>query len=156
MTDLYGVAKRLTDARANVLTTGKANQALQPVETLAGRMLGAIADSTVARVGVTAASSAGGGPMAAGAASGLMHILTSGKRDVMKEAGKLFASPEFQQLAIEMGGGQVSRQTSMKMIGSRAFLDFAQAARIPANARERWLLNVTQSSSNVSQLSAGN
>ena len=68
MRDLYEVSKRITEARANVLTTGKANQAL--VESMkAEGLVSKVMESTTGKVVTTGVAAMGGGPIAAAAAS---------------------------------------------------------------------------------------
>ena len=144
--DLYEVSKRVTEARANVLTTGKANQAM--VESLkAEGIIGKVMQSTLAKGAVTSVAAMGGGPIAAGAASVITTALTSGNKDAVKAAGKLFASDEFQKMAIEAATKpDVSRFTIKKVANSKAFKQFADAIKLEKNLtkREQWLIQSLQ------------
>lgn len=144
--DLYEVSKRVTDARANVLTTGKANQAM--VESLkAEGIIGKVMQSTLAKGAVTGVAAMGGGPIAAGAASVITTALTSGNKDAVKAAGKLFASDEFQKMAIEAATKpEVSRMSIKKVANSKAFKQFADAIKLEKNLtkREQWLIQSLQ------------
>jgi len=144
--DLYEVSKRVTDARANVLTTGKANQAM--VESLkAEGIVGKVMQSTLAKGALTGVAAMGGGPIAAGAASVITTALTSGNKDAVKAAGKLFASDEFQKMAIEAATKpEVNRITIKKVANSKAFKQFADAIKLEKNLtkREQWLIQSLQ------------
>ena len=143
--DLYEVSKRVTDARANVLTTGKANQALlQGMQ--AESMIGKIMESTLAK-GVVTGAAAMGGPIAAGAASVVTSAMTQGNKDALKAAGKLFADEGFQKLAIEAATrGAPSASSIRRTAMSQSFQKFADAAKLPKalDARIQWLQTATQ------------
>jgi hypothetical protein len=142
--DLYEISRRITDARAQVLTTGKANQAL--VESLkAEGLLGKVMQSTTAQRVVTGAASAvpGGGFVA----PDIINFMAKGNADAVKAAGKLFASEDFQKLAIEAATkAEPSTATLRRTAMSKAFGDFAKAARLPQSldARVQWLQSAVQ------------
>jgi len=142
--DLYEISRRITDARAQVLTTGKANQAL--VESLkAEGLLGKVMQSTTAQRVVTGAASAvpGGGFVA----PDIINFMAKGNADAVKAAGKLFASDEFQKLAVEAATkAEPSTATLRRTAMSKAFGDFANAARLPQSldARVQWLQSAVQ------------
>lgn len=143
MRDLYEVSRVITDARANVLTTGKANQALvgsMQAEGLVSKVL----DSAVAKGGATVAAGFGGGPVAAGATSLLTNALSAGKKDTMALAGKLFISDEFKRLAVEAASRPTPSNVSVRAVAnSSAFRRFSKAVGIPNSDQERtaWILN---------------
>ena len=153
MRDLYEISRRITEARANVLTTGKANQAI--VEALkAESLVGKVMESTMGKAAATAAAAAGGGPVAAGLASSVTNALASGNKDAVKAAGKMFASDEFQKLAIESATkAEPSRASVRRMAASEAFRKFAEAARLPREMpkREQWILNALQTQQQFEQ-----
>ena len=144
--DLFEVSKRITEARANVLTTGKANQALlqgMQAESLVGKIM----ESTIAK-GVVTAAAATGGPVLAGAASVITNSLTQGNKDSLKAAGKLFSDEAFQKLAIEAAtklepSAAAIRRTAM----TKAFGDFARQVKLPQSldARINFLQSALQS-----------
>lgn len=146
MRDLYEVSKRITEARANVLTTGKANQAL--VESLkAEGLVSKVMESTAGKVVTTGVAAAGGGPIAAAATTGIMSALSSGKKDAVEAAGKLFASDEFQKLAIEAATkGDASKEAIKRLSMSQSFMNFAKAANLPRDPGklEQWIVNALQ------------
>lgn len=142
--DLYEVSKRITDARAQVLTTGKANQAL--VESLkAEGLVGKVMQSTMAQRAVTGAAGLvpGGGLVA----PDIVQFMSKGNADAVKAAGKLFASDEFQKLAVEAATkAEPSTAALRRTAMSKAFGDFAKAARLPQSldARVQWLQSAVQ------------
>jgi hypothetical protein len=146
MRDLYEVSKRITEARANVLTTGRANQAM--VESLkAESLIGKVMESTLAKGVVTGVSAMGGGPMAAAGASVVTNALTQGNKDAVKAAGKMFASEEFQKLVTEAATqAEPSKAALRRLAMSKAFKDYADIIKMPKelNQREQWLLNAMQ------------
>ena len=143
--DLFEVSKRVTDARAQVLTTGKANQALlQGMQ--AESLIGKVMESTLAK-GVVTGAAAMGGPIAAGATSVITGALTQGNKDGLKAAGKLFADEGFQKLAIEAATkGAPSASSIRRTAMSQSFQKFADAAKLPKamDARIQWLQTATQ------------
>ena len=143
--DLFEVSKRVTEARANVLTTGKANQALlQGMQ--AESLIGKVMESTLAKGALTGAAAVGG-PIAAAATSVLTGAMTQGNKDSLKAAGKLFADENFQKLAIEAATrGTPSAASIRRTAMSQSFQKFADAAKLPKalDARIQWLQTATQ------------
>lgn len=143
--DLFEVSKRVTEARANVLTTGKANQALlQGMQ--AESLIGKVMESTLAKGALTGAA-AMGGPIAAAATSVITGVMTQGNKDSLKAAGKLFADEGFQKLAIEAATkGTPSAASIRRTAMSQSFQKFADAAKLPKalDARIQWLQTATQ------------
>jgi hypothetical protein len=143
--DLYEVSKRVTDARASVLTTGKANQILLQ-NMSADRLIGRIMRATV-RVGATTGGAAVAGPVGAGVGSVLAESLTRGGRTGLQKAGKLFASPKFQALAEAAARGEMPNLDMIREVArSSAFDNFARAVKLPVKTqqREMWLLSALQ------------
>ena len=143
--DLYEVSKRVTEARANVLTTGKANQALlQGMQ--AESLIGKVMESTLSKGALTGAA-AMGGPIAAAATSIITGAMTQGNKDSLKTAGKLFADENFQKLAIEAATRGTPSEASIRRTAmSQSFQKFADAAKLPKalDARIQWLQTATQ------------
>ena len=143
--DLYEISKRVTDARAQVLTTGKANQALMQgmqAESLIGKML----ESTLVK-GLATGAAAMGGPVAAAATSVITTAMTQGNKDALKAAGKLFADEAFQKLAVEAATrGAPSAASIRRAAMSQSFQKFADAAKLPKtlDARIQWLQTAAQ------------
>lgn len=143
--DLFEVSKRVTEARANVLTTGKANQALLQGMQAEG-LIGKVMESTLAK-GVVTGAAAMGGPIAAAATSVVTSAMTQGNKDALKAAGKLFADEGFQKLAIEAATkGTPSAASIRRTAMSQSFQKFADAAKLPKalDARIQWLQTATQ------------
>ena len=147
MRDLYEVSKRITDARANVLTTGKANQALlqsMTAESLLGKILGA----TIMRPAAAAGGSVVGGPWGSGLALMLADTLANGKKDALRAAGKMFTSAKFQNLITKAAEGQPPNIGDVRALArDSAFQAFAKAARLPVatDQRELWIFGALQS-----------
>jgi hypothetical protein len=144
--DLYEVSKRITDARANVLVTGKANQALLKGMS-AESFIGKILRTTVTRTGATVAGAALGGPVGAGVGSALTDALSHGSRDGLKAAGKMFTSAEFQRMATAAAAGEMPSLKQIRIVaGSSAFDQFARAVKLPiaTDQRELWILSALQ------------
>ena len=143
--DLFEVSKRVTDARAQVLTTGKANQALMQgmqAESLVGKVM----ESTLAK-GLVTGAAAMGGPVAAAATSVITTAMTQGNKDALKAAGKLFADEAFQKLAVEAATrGAPSAASIRRAAMSQSFQKFADAAKLPKtlDARIQWLQTAAQ------------
>jgi hypothetical protein len=139
--DLYEISKRITDARAQVLTTGKANQALVQGLMAEGLVEG-ILKSTVGRQAVmgatTAATGVAAGPVAGAATAMLTNALTQGQKNRLKAAGDLFASPEWQQLVINVSTQQnVNQRIFNAAKNSDAFRNWAKLSGI--DNPDRWL-----------------
>lgn len=142
--DLYEISRRITDARAQVLTTGKANQAL--VESMkAENLVGKVMQSGAAQRAVGAAASMLG-PVGGAITPDIVKFMATGK-DSLQAAGKLFASDDFQKLAIEAATKTevlptLIRRTAM----SDAFRKFADTAKLPQgmDARVQWLKNAIE------------
>lgn len=142
--DLFEISRRITDARAQVLTTGKANQALVDAMKAEG-LIGKVMQSTTAQRVVTGAASAipGGGFVA----PDIVQFMSKGNADAVKAAGKLFASDDFQKLAIEAATKtEPSQAVLRRTAASKAFADFANAAKLPQSldARVQWLQSAVQ------------
>jgi len=137
--DLYEISRRITDARAQVLTTGKANQAL--VESMkAENLVGKVMQSGAAQRAVGAAASMLG-PVGGAVTPDIVKFMATGK-DSLQAAGKLFASDDFQKLAIEAATKtDVSPAAIRRTVMSDAFRKFADSAKLPQgmDARVQWL-----------------
>lgn len=144
--DLYEISKRITDARANVKGTGKANQVfMQALE--AESLVQRLAGSSMGRAAAIGAGGAGFGGLGAIAGGGILEAIAKGNKDVVLKVGKLMTSPEFQALAIEaVTKPQVSQQTVRKVVRSRFWREYAKAAKIPRDptSGEKWLMAALQ------------
>lgn len=149
--DLFEISRRITDARAQVLTTGKANQAL--VDSLkAEGLIGKVMQSTMTQRAVTGAVSMmpGGGIVA----PDIVRFMSKGNSEAVKAAGKLFASDDFQKLATEAATkAEPSATTVRRAAMSKAFNDFAKAAKLPQSidARVQWMQSAVQAGRQIQQ-----
>ena len=141
--DLYQVSKRITEARANVLTTGKANQAL--VESLN-------AEGIIARVmGSTAGKRAVGGAMGFVPGAGLvmpeiMEAMSKGNPDAVRAAGKMFSSPEFQGLLNDVATkGDASERAINQVSMSKPFRSFIATIGLKGDKAKDYLKTVVKS-----------
>ena len=141
--DLYQVSKRITEARANVLTTGKANQAL--VESLN-------AEGIIARVmGSTAGKRAVGGAMGFIPGAGLvmpeiMEAMSRGNPDAVRAAGKMFSSPEFQGLLNDVATkGNASDRVINQVSLSKPFRSFIATIGLNGDKAKDYLKTVVKS-----------
>ena len=153
MDDLYEVSKRLTDARANVLTTGKANQGIINSINAEG-LVSKVLQSTATKGVATGVSALGGGPVAAGVTGSLMSAISGGKKNAVAAAGEMFNSPEFQSLLIESATKPaVSIPTSNALIKSQAFQDFAKTVGLPTGKVDQfnWVMNALRSKNNAQE-----
>ncbi len=142
--DLYQISKRVTDARALVLTTGKANQAL--VDSLmAEGIVGKIMSNAWAQRAVGAAAGVAG-PAGGAVAPDIVKFM-SGRKDTVKAAGQLFASPEFQKIAMDAAKtGDVAEETVKRVASGKAFAKYWKASGMTGGLddRKKWLLSAVQ------------
>jgi len=148
--DLYEVSRVVTDARANVLTTGKA---LQPIvdEIAAQGLLTKVASSVAGRA-VSVAAASVGGPFLAGPVSVILD-LTAGSRTGMEAAGNLFRDPAFRALLVEAATRTKPAPAVIRRASSgEAFKQFLLASRMPKrllspdadDARDEWIISALQ------------
>jgi len=139
--DLFQVSKRITEARANVLTTGKANQALVNslnVESLMAKVM----DSTAAKRTVGAAVSLTGpfAPIAGAVMPDILDAMSKGNPDAVQAAGKMFVSPEFQNLLIEVATKpEASKKAINRVANSPRFREFAKRIGVDSKDGPNWL-----------------
>jgi len=139
LTDLYTVSKRVTDARANVLTTGKANQAILNAMN-AERLTNKIMNSTIGKATTTGVAATAGGPIGATLASGAMSFMQSSKKAPLEAAGKLFKSKEFNKLATEAATKKVSNRTVKQFVNSAPFKKWQKASDVTIANPELWVM----------------
>lgn len=134
MRDLYDISRRVTDARANVLTTGKANQAIvnsMLAEGLVGRMLNSTIGRRATQATATGAGAMTGGPVGAMLGAAFTDVLALGKKDRMGAAGNVFTSDQFRKLAEEAATtGRVSDATMDGVASSPSFRKWADMVGI--------------------------
>jgi hypothetical protein len=146
--DLFEVSKRITDARAQVLTTGKANQAFANADGLFGKIM---ESSITQRAATTVAGLVPGG---GAVAPDIIKFMSQGAEERVKAAGKLFADEAFQQLAVEAATkGAPSASSVRRAAMSQSFQKFADAAKLPKSldARIQWLQTAAQTERQLDQ-----
>ncbi len=142
--DLYEISRRIADAQARIPTTGKANQILG--EAAVEGLMGKIMSSSLAQRAVTGTVGTipGGGLIA----PDIVQWMSAAKGAGVQKASKLFASPEFQELAVQAAtkGGQPSQASIRRTAMSKAFGDFAKEANLPQSldARIQFLQSAIQ------------
>jgi len=142
--DLYEISRRISDAQARIPTTGKANQILgdAAVQGLMGRVM---SSSLAQRAATGVASMVPGGGLIA---PDIVQWMSAAKGAGVQKASKLFASPEFQELAVQTAtkGGQPSQAALRRTAMSKAFGDFAKEANLPQSldARVQFLQGAIQ------------
>lgn len=152
--DVYEISKRITQARANVKTTGKANQDFLDnlaAENLVGAVINGPLGQRAARAVGVAGGAAVGGPAGAAvggevAASILSKIAGGGEEQIAK-AGQLLVSPEFKTLAVELATKAApSKEVVRAVIASKPFRDWAKAAMLSREpkALEQWVMAAIQ------------
>jgi hypothetical protein len=131
--DLYEISKRITEARAQVLTTGKANQALVQGMMAEGLVEGVLRN-TVGKKTV----------MGVPVAGQMVEALTKSSKNKLDAAGDLFASPEWQQLVINVSTKQqVNQKIYNAAKNSGAFKKWAREAGI--TDPDQWLRSTISS-----------
>lgn len=142
--DLYEISRRIADAQARIPTTGKANQILG--EAAVEGLMGKIMSSSLAQRAVTGTVGTipGGGLIA----PDIVQWMSAAKGAGVQKASKLFASPEFQEMAVQAAtkGGQPSQASIRRTAMSKAFGDFAKEANLPQSldARIQFLQSAIQ------------
>jgi hypothetical protein len=142
--DLYEISRRIADAQARIPTTGKANQILgeAAVESLFGKIM---SSSLAQRAATGVASMVPGGGLIA---PDIVGFMAGAKGAGVQKAAKLFASPEFQELAVQSAtkGGEPTKAAIRRTAMSKAFSDFAKEASLPQSldARVQYLQSAIQ------------
>jgi formiminotetrahydrofolate cyclodeaminase len=148
--DLYEISRRIADAQARIPTTGKANQILG--EAAIDGLFGRIMSSSMAQRAVTGVTSLvpGGGLVA----PDIVQWMSATKGAGVQKASKLFASPEFQEMAIEAATkGSPSAASMRKTATSKAFGAFADSINLPkdVDARVQFLQSAIQANQSSPQ-----
>ena len=151
MRDLFEVSKRVTDARANVLPTGKANQALKDWAQADG-LVGKIMQNAIAQRSATAAAGLipGGGFVA----PDIVQFMSKAESDAIKAASKVFSDPSFKDLAVDAATKVDIPQSSLnKVATSKAFARYANKFNLPKtiDGRAAWLQSAIQTGRQVNK-----
>jgi hypothetical protein len=132
LNDLNTVARRIAQADSNVLRTGKANQALVnavQADGLVSRVLQSAAGKNVAQAAAIGATSAVGGPVAGMIAGPVMGQILAATPETLAKVGRLFASDEFQKLAVEAAKGTPTAKTVEAVKRTQVFKDWAKGVK---------------------------
>lgn len=149
--DLYEVSKRITDARSQVLGTGKANQALLQGLT-SQSVLEKVLSSVPARSAVTAGGAAIGGGLGggvfgssvgAGLSNAVVESLTRGERGKLEAVGALFRNKQFQDMLVDATINDALDPAKVRAaVRTEAFQKFAKAVKLPGKTEQldTWML----------------
>lgn len=158
--DLYEVSRRVTDARANVISTGKANQPLYGAMVAEG-LIGNVFASTAGRRAVRAVGS-GGGALIGGVPGAMLgdaitDAITSGSPDRLRDAGRLFTSDAFKDLVEKAATNTVTEKSKNRLLADPAFRKWAVTVDIgdPRIWINTALLGVTAGQPNQQDQTAG-
>lgn len=166
MEDLAEISARITEARGNVITTGKANQALVQALTAEGLVERALG-STILRRGAQAAGGAGGamagGGFGAAAGAGLAGVIAdiaqnAAHKDALQAAGRMFGSQQFKDVVEEAAANpQVADRAVRRLARSAAYRRWAKAINNPdaISRPERFIINLIQAARQQAQQSTG-
>ena len=128
MDDLYIVSKRVTDARAGVIPTGKANQSLVnalTAEGIIGKILNSSVGGRIIQGGAAGAGAVAAGPAGAVTAGALTGLLKFGNKSQIESVGKLLRSQAFNDMV-----SNVNSQTVAKVTRSPAYKRWAKTMGI--------------------------
>lgn len=145
---MYEVSKRVADARANVLKTGKANQSFLArlnAERLTDKVINAALHTGSGKMATAALGSAAGGPIGAAIATGLISAAGT-KKSGVQVATQMLASDEFKKLVEEAAVREVSPARIRAFVASPVFSKFANAVGLPRaiEDRDRWIRNALE------------
>ena len=132
--DLYEISRRVTETRAAISTTGKANQSLIRAMT-AERLMSKITSSTMGTRIIRGTGAGGGalvgGPVGAMLGAGLGEMLTKAKPDQMKMISELFRNDDFKKLVEEAStGNKVSEAAVNRVANSKSYRNWAATVGI--------------------------
>lgn len=129
LNDLFKVSKAVTEARANVIQTGKANQAI--LKSLQSENLASSIAKSIVDRGVKAGS------------LGTVSIdnFVKSPADKIAAVGELFRSQEFKDLSIEAATKTPSYKSISRFAKSPAFNRWKQRTGVVIKEPEFWILN---------------
>ena len=149
MRDLYEISRRVTDARANVISTGRANQPLiesMRAEGLLGRFMGSTAGRRAVQAGTTGAGGVAAGPIGAMVGDAFGDMLARARPDRLQRASALFRSDDFKALMDEVATQpEPSARTINRVANSRPYRNWAETMGIedPRNWLQAAILSST-------------
>lgn len=134
--DLLIASRRITEARGNVMGTGKANQARDMLNSAAENVVSKVLANPVGRrvsqMAATGMAGAVGGVGGAAVAFPLVEALTRSTPKAVEAAGRMFRSDAFQRFANEAAEvPEVSAATIEKFANHGAFRQWARAVALP-------------------------
>lgn len=150
MQNMYVVSKRITEARGNVIKTGKANQALvqtMTAESFMRRMVSSSLGRRSVKLSATGIGAQTGGVAGAIGGNAIADIIIeSGKGSSrINAANKVFSSDEFKRIAVELGAtGRASKKNMIALAKTKAFKNWAK--KVSIDEPNRWLAGVVNSS----------
>ncbi len=134
MRDLFEISRRVTDARANVISTGRANQPLieaMRAEGLLGRFLSTTAGRRTMQAGTTGAGGMVGGLPGAILGDAFGDALARVQPDRLQRASQLFRSDDFKALVEQVATQEtVPAATVNRVANSRDFRRWADVMGI--------------------------
>jgi hypothetical protein len=134
MRDLYEISRRVTDARANVISTGRANQPLieaMRAEGLLSRFMGTTAGRRAMQATSTGAGGMFGGLPGAMLGDAFGDMLARAQPDRMQRASALFRDDSFKALIDEVATqAEPSARTVNRVANSREFRRWADVMGI--------------------------
>ena len=139
----------MTDARANVISTGRANQPLieaMRAEGLLGRVMGSTVGRRAVQAGTTGAGGVAGGTVGAMVGDAFGDMLARARPDRMQRASALFRSDDFKALMDEVATQpEVSTRTINRVASSRPYRNWAETIGIedPRNWLQAAILSST-------------
>jgi hypothetical protein len=152
--DLYAISRRMVEAEAKVLKTGKSTQA-QLGQLNAENVLNKVVTSPIGRtatVGVT--STLPGGPvLAAGASWGADLATRAGGKTRTDKLHNLLSSEEFRALMEKTATGATPDAAINRVAASKPFIEFAKKLPIPQTFKDRsaWIKSAfAQTGPNIS------
>lgn len=145
---MYEVSKRVSDARANVLKTGKANQSFLArlnAEKITDAIVNTALRTGAGKMATAAVGAGAGGPIGAAIATGLISAAGT-KKSGVQVATQMLASDEFKKLVEEAAVREVSPARIRAFVASPVFSKFANAVGLPRaiEDRDRWIRNALE------------
>lgn len=149
LSDLYRVAKGISQASKERITTGRiqaVTDELKGADSLMSNIYG-LAKRSVAGAAVEAVTTPLGMP-GAGISASIASALTKGKPSALKAADALISSPEFNEAVKQAAKGE-SKKAALRLAYSKPFTKFVRAVGNPKEMsnRERWILQAIEASS---------
>jgi hypothetical protein len=151
--DLYAISRRMVEAEAKVLKTGKANQA-QLGQLNAENLLGKVAKSAGGRAVASIGTGAVAGPVVAGGMQLASELATrAGGATRTDKLHRLLSSEEFRTLMEKTATGATPDTAINRVAASKPFIEFAKKLPIPQTFKDRsaWIKSAfAQTGPNIS------